>query len=109
MVGLSLALPMFGYPPALAATVQQEELGPQARRPKVAHPEMPRITAKELKQMMDEKGEYVLVDTRDSYSYDHGHIEGAINIHYDPQGDPFPRAIMLRALPRDKVIIFYGD
>jgi len=107
--GLSLALLMPGYSPARPAMGPEGEPGPQAERAEVAHPEVPRITAKELKQLMDKKGEYILVDTRNSYSYDYGHIEEAINIYYDPQGDPFPRQMMLRALPRHKLIILYCD
>jgi 3-mercaptopyruvate sulfurtransferase SseA len=109
VVGLSLALLMPGSPFGPTAGRTGEEPGPQAVRSEVAHPQVPRITAKELKHLMDEKGEYILVDTRDSYSYDYGHIKGAINIHYYPQGDPFPRKMMLRALPRDKLIILYCD
>jgi predicted sulfurtransferase len=109
VVGLSLALLMPGSSLARPAMGPEGEPGPQTEKANVAHPEVPRITAKELKQLMDEKGEYILVDTRNSYSYDYGHIEGAINIYYDPQGDPFPRKMMLRALPRDKLIIFYCD
>jgi 3-mercaptopyruvate sulfurtransferase SseA len=109
LVGLLLALPMSSYSPAQAGMGPEGEPGAQAVRSEVAHPQVPRITAKELKHLMDEKGEYILVDTRDSYSYDYGHIKGAINIHYYPQGDPFPRKMMLRALPRDKLIILYCD
>ena len=109
VVGLLLALPMPGYSPAQPEMVQKEGPGPQAKGINVVHPEVPRITPKELKQLMDEKGEYVLVDTRDSYSYNHGHINGAVNIYNDPQGDPFTRRMMLNALPRDKLIILYCD
>ena len=73
----------------------------------VAYPEVSRITAEELKHLMETKGEYVLVDTRDSYSYNYGHIKGAINIYYNPTGDPLAREMMLMALPMDKLIIIY--
>jgi len=109
VVGLSLALTMPGYSTAQPSGIQKEEPGPQAEGSKVVHPEVSRITANELKQLMDEKGEYILVDTRDSYSYNHGHINGAVNIYNDPQGDPFTRRMMLGALPRDKLIILYCD
>jgi predicted sulfurtransferase len=109
VVGLLLALPMTGCSPARSVTIMEEEPIPQAESVQMAHPEVPRITAEELKQLMDEKGEYILVDTRDNFSYDYGHIEGAINIYYDTQGDPFPRQMTLRALPRDKLIILYSD
>jgi predicted sulfurtransferase len=108
-VGLLPALPMTGCPSARSATIMEEEPIPQFERDDIAFPEVPRITAEELKQLMDKKGEYVLVDTRSSSSYNYGHIEGAINIYNDPQGDPFPREMMLRALPRNKLIILYCD
>ena len=73
----------------------------------VAYPEVPRITAEELKHLMEENGEYILVDTRDSFSYNYGHIKGAINIYYDSTGDPLSREMMLMALPMDKLIIIY--
>lgn len=71
------------------------------------HPELTRITAQEFKQLMDKKGDYVLVDSRDSTSYYKGHIKGAINIHYDPSGDPMSRKMVMMALPMDKPIIIY--
>lgn len=73
----------------------------------MVHPEVPRITAEELKQLMDEGGEYVLVDSRDSASYNQGHIEGAINLYYNPTGDPLSLEMMLMGLPMDKLIIIY--
>lgn len=74
---------------------------------KAVHPELPRITAEELKKLIDEKGDYILVDSRDSGSYSKEHIKGAINIHYDPTGDPMTRRMTLMALPMDKLIVVY--
>ena len=73
----------------------------------LAHTEVPRITVEELKQLIDSKADIVIVDTRDSVSYDFGHIPGAINIYYDPNGDPTDREMTLVALPSDKLIAFY--
>jgi predicted sulfurtransferase len=92
LVGLSLLLPMQGF------SSEEDEM---------VHPEIPRITAEELKQLIDEEGDYVLVDARDSMSYDQGHIKGAINIFYDPTGDPVSIEMMLIGLPMDKLIIIY--
>ncbi len=75
----------------------------------VVLPNIPRITAEELKQMIDKGGDLVTVDTRDSGSYDAGHIKGAINIYYDPTSDPMARQMMLIALPMDKLIVTYCD
>jgi predicted sulfurtransferase len=73
----------------------------------LAHPEVPRITVDELKQLIEDQADIVIVDTRDSVSYDYGHIPGAINIYYDPNGDPMNREMTLVALPADKLIVFY--
>ena len=73
----------------------------------VAHPELGRISAEELKQLMDKKSEFILVDSRDSEKYNREHIEGALNIHYDPSGDPMVLKMTLMALPMDRLIIVY--
>lgn len=73
----------------------------------LAHPEVERITAEELKQLIDQDADIVIVDTRDSISYDYGHIPGAINIYYDPTADPMGREMILIALPMDKLIAIY--
>lgn len=73
----------------------------------LAHPEVPRITAEELKKLIDGNSDIVIVDTRDSLSYEYGHIPGAINIYYDPNGDPMTREMTLVALPADKLIVLY--
>ena len=73
----------------------------------LAHPEVGRISSEELKQLLDEDTDIVVVDSRDGLSYDYGHVEGAINIYYDPTGDPSIRALTLVALPSDKLVVFY--
>ena len=72
-------------------------------------PNIPRITAEELRQMIDKGADLVIIDTRDSGSYDAGHIKGAINIYYDPTADPTERQMMLMALPMDKLLVTYCD
>ncbi|MGD9160312.1 MAG: rhodanese-like domain-containing protein [Desulfobacteraceae bacterium] len=81
----------------------------QGKASDMAHPEFNRIKAKELKQLMDKKSEFILIDTRDSGKYSAGHIKGAANIHYDPSGDPNIRNMTLMALSMDKLIIVYCD
>jgi rhodanese-related sulfurtransferase len=72
-----------------------------------ANPELNRISAKELKRLMDNKSEFILIDSRDSGKYKEGHIEGAINIHFDDLGDPNIRQMSLMALPMDRLMIVY--
>jgi len=76
---------------------------------KVVLPNIPRISAEELRQMVDKRADMVTVDVRDSGSYEAGHIKGAINIYYDPTSDPMDRQMMLMALPMDKLIVTYCD
>jgi len=76
---------------------------------KVVHPNLPRITAEELRQLIDKGSGLVTVDVRDSASYEAGHIKGAVNIYYDATGDPTDRQMMLMALPMDKLIVTYCD
>ena len=76
----------------------------------VLFPELPRITVEELKKKID-KGDkdFVVLDVRDAASYAAGHIKGAINISYDPTGDPMNRQMMLMVLPMDRLIVTYCD
>ena len=75
----------------------------------VVFPNLPRISAEELKQMNEKGNDMVIVDVRDSGSYEAGHIKGAINIYYNPTADPMDRQMMLVALPMDKLIVTYCD
>ena len=73
----------------------------------LAHPEIDRIKAEDLKQLMDNKSGFILIDSRDSGKYKEGHIEGALNIHFDDSGDPTVRQMSLMALPMDRLLIVY--
>lgn len=79
----------------------------QSNAADVAHPELNRIKAEELKQLMDKKKEFILIDSRDSGKYSEGHIKGAVNIHFDASGDPMVRKMSLMALPMDRLIVVY--
>ncbi len=84
-------------------------LGAGANAEDVVLPGLPRITVEELKQLIDKNADVVVVDVRDSGSYEAGHIKGAVNIYYDPTADPMNRQMMLMALPMDKLIVTYCD
>lgn len=83
--------------------------GVLAAEENVVLPEIPRISVEELKKMVDDGGDFVVVDVRDAGSYTAGHIKGAINIYYDSTADPMERQMMLLALPMDKLIVTYCD
>jgi rhodanese-related sulfurtransferase len=82
---------------------------PALAKEDVVLPGIPRVSAEELKQMIDKGEDLVTIDTRDGGSYDAGHIKGAINIYYNPTADPMERQMMLIALPMDKLIVTYCD
>ena len=85
-----------------------EELAEQG----FALPEIPRVTCEEIKQMMDEGGDFVLVDTRSvEWGYNMGHLPGAISIPNQPE-PPYTEewiTMQLEGLPTDKQIILYCD
>jgi rhodanese-related sulfurtransferase len=66
-----------------------------------------RITCEELKAAIDAREGIVVIDTRRNSSYNVEHIPGAVNIHYDPSGDPAERKMRLGALPGDRMLVFY--
>jgi rhodanese-related sulfurtransferase len=83
---------------------------PEESKGKVVFPDIPRVSVEELKKMIDTgNGGFVVLDVRDSASYEAGHIKGAINIYYDATAEPMDRQMMLMALPMDKLVITYCD
>ena len=63
--------------------------------------EIPRITPEELKILIENKADIVVVDNQPKVAYDMGHLPEAVN---------FPWASEIRRpvnLPRDKVLILY--
>lgn len=64
--------------------------------------EFERITIDELKDLLSDGNDVVVVDTRSEASYESGHILGAVSM-------PYPDGIQNRAdeLPKDKTIILY--
>lgn len=71
--------------------------------------DVPRLTCEELKQLLEKKENIVVIDTRKNSAYDSGHIARAVNIYYNPAGDPMERQLMLSALPADRLVVFYCD
>ena len=67
-------------------------------------PEIPRITATDLQQMIDNGEGFILVDLRPANVYNNLRIPGAINIPIEPED---LATTQLLALPRNKLIILY--
>jgi rhodanese-related sulfurtransferase len=70
---------------------------------------VPRMTCEELKQLMDKGEKIAVIDIRKSDSYNVQHIKGAINICYDPLGDPQERVVRFSVLPPDTPLVLYCD
>ena len=83
----------------LAAAVTVWLLQPVQTSPLAVEPDT--ITVEELKDLLDSKADIVLVDVRNTDSYDLSHIPGAIVI---PSGEIRDRH---DELPRDKMIVLY--
>lgn len=62
---------------------------------------METINADKLKQMIDNKEDFVLVEVLSGESYNQWHIPTAINIPFDDLKD------YLKRLPKDKLIVVY--
>jgi predicted sulfurtransferase len=65
--------------------------------------DLKRLSAEELKKMIDEGPKMLIVDTRGEYEYRQGHIPGAINI---PQ-EQFDNIEALMPKDKDMQIVFY--
>jgi rhodanese-related sulfurtransferase len=93
--------------PALSQTARSGLLKKPVPKVKLAHPEIPRIPARELVQLLKKKAEIVVVDTQDPDGYEMWHIPSAVSIPYISTEDPTNRQLMLMALPLDKPIVIY--
>jgi rhodanese-related sulfurtransferase len=85
----------------------QENADPASAKIQVIHPEVPRIPAEELRELLGKKADIVLVDTNPPSSYEIWHIPSAVNIPYASIDGTAKRDAMLAQLPKDKMIVLY--
>jgi len=69
------------------------------------HPEIPRISIDELKQLIDTKADVIILDAQLKEIYEKGHIKGAMSFPWKPEVSDADIAIM----PRNKLIVTYCD
>ena len=69
-------------------------------------PELPRISAEDLKVIYDNRDPLILADVRPKDLFDSGYIPGARNIPNEPEADSIAK---LKQLPKDKLIVLYCD
>jgi rhodanese-related sulfurtransferase len=74
----------------------------------IVHPEVPRIPANEVREMLAKKADFILVDTNPADYYEMWHITAAVNVPYFTlMNTPEKREAMLGVLPKDKLIVIY--
>ncbi len=61
------------------------------------------ISGAEAKALMDSESGYIILDTREQYEYDEGHIPGAILIPYDEIADRAEKELS----DKDQLILVY--
>jgi rhodanese-related sulfurtransferase len=102
---------IFLSPAAIIARPLKNEATPGRKaksvKIQIAHPEVARIAALEVKKLMEKKADFIIVDTQPPENYRMWHIPAAVNIPYISTGNPADREMMLVALPMDKLIVIY--
>jgi rhodanese-related sulfurtransferase len=93
--------------PALAQNIRPTTAEKPQAKVKLSHPEVPRMPAKELVQLLKKKADVFIVDTQSADGYEMWHIPSAINITYDAVADPTNRQLLMMGLPMDKTIVIY--
>ncbi len=67
--------------------------------------DIPRITIEELKKLIDDKADIVILDAQGKNVYDGGHIKGALSFPWVMEVKPSD----VQKLPKDKLTITYCD
>jgi rhodanese-related sulfurtransferase len=70
-----------------------------------AHPEIPRISLEELKGMIEQKADVVIIDAQLKEIYDRGHIKGALSLPWKAEITEAD----VKDIPKDKLIVTYCD
>jgi rhodanese-related sulfurtransferase len=74
---------------------------------KVIHPEVLRIPASELKDLLAKKADIVLIDVNPKDFFDSWHIKSAISIPYNSLDGGANRERKLKKIPVGKLIVLY--
>jgi 3-mercaptopyruvate sulfurtransferase SseA len=89
---------------ALAIPIQEKPAQAKEAEP---FPDVLRVTAEEIQRLAKGGAKVVMVDTDDPVAYESEHIQGAVNIPYDPTHDAHEQDQTLSALPGDRLVVFY--
>jgi rhodanese-related sulfurtransferase len=74
---------------------------------KVIHPEVLRLPAGELKDLLAKKADIVVIDVNPKDFFDSWHIPSAINIPYNSMNGVAQRERRLKKIPVGKLIVLY--
>ena len=107
IVLFTICLAFAGDASAEPAWSQDASAAPATFKIQIVHPEVPRIPAAELKELLASKADIVLVDVNPKDSFDTFHIPSAINISYTSLNGTAKRDARLARLPKDKLIVLY--
>ena len=93
--------------PAMSQANRSGAAGKTPAKVRLAHPEVPRMPARELAQLIRKNADIIIVDTQPADGYQMWHIPSAINITFDAMADPSDRQLRLMELPANKPIVVY--
>jgi rhodanese-related sulfurtransferase len=93
--------------PGKAICGAQESADPTSPKKQVIHPEVLRIPASEVKELLAKKADIVVVDVNPKDFFDSWHIPSAINIPYNSMDDAAKKERKLKKIPVGKLIVLY--
>ena len=85
----------------------QENASPIPGKKQVIHPEVQRIPATELRDLLAKKADIVVIDVNPKDFFDSWHIPSAINIPYSSLDGGASRERKLKKIPVGKLIVLY--
>ena len=89
-----------------AMPAAQEKAEPTAQI-KIIHPEVLRIPAIELRDLLAKKADIVIIDVNPKDFFDSWHIPSAVNIPYNSADNEANRERKLKKIPVGKLIVLY--
>jgi rhodanese-related sulfurtransferase len=101
LFGMLLAICAFTEVPAARQTSGTPNIT------KVIHPEVRRIPASELKDLLAKKADIVVIDVNPKDFFDSWHIRSAVNIPYNSTDGAANRERKLKKIPIGKLIVLY--
>jgi rhodanese-related sulfurtransferase len=87
--------------------IQSQEVMGSAAPVKIVHPEVRRIPAIELKDLLAKKADIVVIDVNPKDFFDSWHIPSAISIPYNSMDGAAQRERKLKRVPIGKLIVLY--